>query len=294
MWFPVILENTAELRVVCQGMRSAHSLSILDSSGEPAFYRLFSPLPSYSYRTPTLHCMQGESCVAELIQIPENRTFLSLTPLPDGCSLSPSGALNCETERVMSQVTFTIVGLWDEGELAVASQFVFSESSQRAPSQSSQRIPSQSPQQEPLASSESKPSISPFSMTTTQQIRSLSDCQKLRLLSETSDLHSLDCNAATPLDCNAATPLDCNAATPLHCNAATPLNLTTPPPSHPNSLPPLYIPLRLSIARTLLPFPSPSARILPPTSIRLFSDDHEIEDSITLPFACTHSILPSP
>ena len=270
MWFPVILENTAELRVVCQGMRSAHSLSILDSSGEPAFYRLFSPLPSYSYRTPTLHCMQGESCVAELIQIPENRTFLSLTPLPDGCSLSPSGALNCETERVMSQVAFTIVGLWDEGELAVASQFVFSESSQRAPSQS--------PQQEPLASSEPKPSISPFSMTTTQQTRSLSDCQKLRLLSETSDLHSLDCNAATPL----------------HCNAATPLNLTTPPPSHPNSLPPLYIPLRLSIARTLLPFPSLSARIQPPTSIRLFSDVHEIEDSITLPFACTHSILPSP
>ena len=103
-----------ELRVVCQGLRSVHSLSILYSSGEPAIYHLFSPLPSYSYRTPTLRCSQGELCSAELIQIPENRTFLSLTPLPDGCTLLPSGTLSCETERVMSEVAFTMVGLWDD------------------------------------------------------------------------------------------------------------------------------------------------------------------------------------
>ena len=211
-----------ELRVVCQGIRSVHSLSILDSSGEPAFYHLFSPLPSYSYRTPTLHCIQGESCSTELIAIPENRTFLSLAPLPDGCTLLPSGMLSCETDQQMSGVAFTIVGVWNS-------------------------------------------EMSSLHRHITEQTRSLDDCQRLHLLSEAApdwSLNSLDCHLVTPS------------------------TLTSIPP-------PIYIPLHLSIARTLALVSSSIARIQPPSSLRLFSDEHEIEDSITLPYACTHGTHPS-
>lgn len=220
-----------ELRVVCQGIRSVHSLSILDSSGEPAFYHLFSPLPSYSYRTPTLHCIQGESCSTELIAIPENRTFLSLTPLPEGCTLLPSGILSCETDQQMSGVAFTIMGVWNNEELYPLHRHTTS-------------LP-------PIA--------------TTQQTRSLDDCQRLHLLSEAAPdgyLNSMDCHVVTPS------------------------TLTSTPP-------PIYIPLHLSIARTLSLVSSSIARIQPLSSLRLFSDEHEIEDSITLPYACTHVIHPS-
>ena len=156
-----------ELRVVCQGIRSVHSLSILDSSGQPAFYHLFSPLPSYSYRTPTFHCIQGESCSTELIAIPENRTFLSLTPLPEGCTLLPSGILSCETDQQMSGVAFTIMGVWNNEELYPLHRHTIS-------------LP-------PIA--------------TTEQTRSLDDCQRLHLLSEAApdwSLNSMDCHVVTP------------------------------------------------------------------------------------------------
>ena len=219
-----------ELRVVCQGIQSVHSLSILDSGGEPAFYHLFSPLPSYSYRTPTLHCIQGESCSTELIAIPENRTFLSLTPLPEGCTLLPSGTLSCETDRQMSGIAFTIVGVWDN-EVSPLHRHTIS-------------LP-------PIA--------------TTQHTVLLNDCQRLHLLSEAApdgNLDSLDCRLAVPST-----------------------STSTPPP--------IYIPLHLSIARTLSLIPSSTARIQPPSFLRLFSDEHDIEDSITLPYACTHGIHPS-
>ena len=102
-------------------------------------------------------------------------------------------------------------------------------------------------------------------IATTQQTRSLDDCQRLHLLSEAAPdgyLNSMDCHVVTPS------------------------TLTSTPP-------PIYIPLHLSIARTLSLVSSSIARIQPPSSLRLFSDEHEIEDSITLPYACTHVTHPS-
>lgn len=166
----------------------------------------------------------------ELIAIPENRTFLSLTPLPEGCTLLPSGILSCETDQQMSGVAFTIVGVWNR-EMSSLHRHTTS-------------LP-------PIA--------------TTQQTRSLDDCQRLHLLSEAAPdgyLNSMDCHVVTPS------------------------TLTSTPP-------PIYIPLHLSIARTLSLVSSSIARIQPPSSLRLFSDEHEIEDSITLPYACTHGTHPS-
>lgn len=219
-----------ELRVVCQGIRSVHSLSILDSSGEPAFYHLFSPLPSYSYRTPTLHCIQGESCI-DGAHRDSGEPYLPLADtIAGGLYVLPSGILSCETDQQMSGVAFTIVGVWNR-EMSSLHRHTTS-------------LP-------PIA--------------TTQQTRSLDDCQRLHLLSEAAPdgyLNSMDCHVVTPS------------------------TLTSTPP-------PIYIPLHLSIARTLSLVSSSIARIQPPSSLRLFSDEHEIEDSITLPYACTHGTHPS-